>query len=485
MTRERRAKRARTAASAGEGDIAAASGAQATSSSGGSASSSGAPALRIDVAATTIAAGGCPLDVLPDELLGRMLLKAAQRDWISWPTCGRLSLLDPEDDEPDVQPNELVKLKAVCRRFRRIVDDGSLWGRVALWEPDDTAIEVLTKLPEKARAAVQRITMDGGSVSPAGYRLLLSAFRGQLEELDVLHAGEQEMMDFAGLAAIRCASRLRKLYVGADASSWNPAHFASPNVIQPLSIIQFLSKLEALELDMPLPVSVLEGLVPLSVQLWPTASETDLRPLCALTKLKALAPLCFLDWLGFLESMPCLEHVTINLRRTINAALNAVFVSQLQSLRTLSLFLTKPNEHTDGVLRIMSAIAGLSTLKIASISIFPEAFDAFSSMPLAWSNLHKLMLRTSTVPPNSVIPGAFLKRLAACAPSLSVLRTKVPLPISTDLAAVALLNFLHKLEMEGLAVERLSPIERESLQSVLLDTRIIFEDNHEETSDSE
>eukprot|EP00741_Cyanophora_paradoxa_P004052 tig00000760_g3936.t1 len=82
-----------------------------------------------------------------------------------------MSPLDPHDGnidcKPDGQPDKLVKLKSVCRRFRRIVNDGSLglWDRVALRDPNDAAVDALAKLPWKARKAVRMPLLEHTTIS--------------------------------------------------------------------------------------------------------------------------------------------------------------------------------------------------------------------------------------------------------------------------------------------------------------------------------
>eukprot|EP00741_Cyanophora_paradoxa_P004054 tig00000760_g3938.t1 len=209
--------------------------------------------------AAPAAAGGSPLDLLPDELLSRVLFEAARRDWTERPVCAGTSLLDPGDDEPDVQPEELVKLKAVCRRFRRVIDDGSLWGRVALWEPNDVdaALDALTKLPEKARASIQRVVLNAAntSITSTGLCKLAAALRDQIEEFSIFFTeansdADHDRFPFVGIVPIITMQRLRSLCFGVcEHPSAFVSAFTTPSVRESIcmSFISFLPDLQVRE----------------------------------------------------------------------------------------------------------------------------------------------------------------------------------------------------------------------------------------------
>eukprot|EP00741_Cyanophora_paradoxa_P024153 tig00021742_g23327.t1 len=193
-------------------------------------------------------------------------------------------------------------MRAVCRRFRRIADDGSLWERVALREPNDAAAEapraalIHGQLPEKARAAV-----PVRRICPASFRRLVSAFREQLEELHVLLSGGQGAADVSGLGAIKCASALRELCVGVaidnEKCAWDPPLHATAAFTQPLSIIQFLSKLERLATGAPsLRTTDIGAPLPIAADLAAVSSLAFLHELRARFMITApLDPRCISD----------------------------------------------------------------------------------------------------------------------------------------------------------------------------------------------
>eukprot|EP00741_Cyanophora_paradoxa_P000609 tig00000430_g586.t1 len=543
---EGRAKRARTAENEGDAaeegsrgakraSAAKRSGAAAASVGGGKAGAArDVDADHIDdsaagssAGAAAAAASNCSLEALPDELLSRVMYLAAQRDWAVKPICGGLSPLDPQDCRPDVQLHLLSKLKAVCRRFRRIAEDldSSRWRCVGLREPNDAAVEQLLKLTEKARKAVRRIRLQGGSVSPNGHRRLFSAFQGQLTELRLLYKEQHGTgAQLSGVGALKGMDKLRKLYIGIDYSGWKWPEFRDLPFVarlptQPLSIIKFLPNLRALELDMPLPVSVLEGLTPLAPtlralsfkaavyrdshvqpisaaaaftslerlslsfwsevsgkQLHTKATAAHLQPLCALPQLRALDLACRLQWLGFLESMPGLEHASIDLEQISDADVKAMASSHaLRSLAVHSRNADSQYRRTGISSRLMRTIATLPSIEAVHLDVHVKELETLAGAPLAWSNLHRLRVGVGT----DEIPGAFLERLASDAPSLRVLEVESPLPVSTDLAAISSLDYLRELRITKGGGEGLGPVHRGHLRCVLKTTRVVFEDEDE------
>eukprot|EP00741_Cyanophora_paradoxa_P020171 tig00000219_g19471.t1 len=436
MAHESRAKRARTAANGSEGRDAHIRIEQ----------RGGIVLERNEAAASTvaaaIAAGRSPLDALPDELLalGRVLFLAARRGWIRPPTCDETSLLDPKEDMPDVQPKQLVQLKAVCRRFRRVVDDGSLWGRVALREPNDAAVdpEALTKLPEQSRKA------------------LAAAFRDQLEELSITFSGaDAAQLPVTGLASIQHMQRLRSLNV------------------RSLSVLSLLPNLQMLDLGIPLPVTVLEALTPLAPSLralrfraaigsgqppaavfaaaakftaletlWlsffsadsglmfsPSAHDEDhLRPLCSLTQIRdlAIAACARLGWIGFISHMPRLQSLIASIGNVNSSpGIDLAPLSAAPALRSLQNMRREP-------LRCSPAAA--PSRSSTSSSRWKSTFLK------PWAQLQHLGIKMHDG--GSMITGSFLKRLASDVPGLRLLEVNSALPVATDLVSVSSLNGL-------------------------------------------
>eukprot|EP00741_Cyanophora_paradoxa_P021818 tig00000241_g21060.t2 len=552
---DRQAKRARTAQNDAEGDAAAGessaqSGPHATASNNVAAAPAGGPAAARDGSGSAsavisveaaIAAGRSPVDVVPDDLVRYILLLTArwESDKPSPRVCKGHSPLEPKGGELDVSPARLAPLKAVCRRFRRLVDGAGEQARVmhVLEEPDNAAVLALARLPRKARAAVRRVAVREGTVTPATYRKLFSALRQQLEEYHLTmfsgHDRAATQAQFDAVAAVGHLSALRKLYVGLSPESLvSPGIFSGPSFLQPLSMLQRLSGLQELELNMPLPVSVLEGLVgPLAPSLraltfeaavrtvtppgalfavagrlpllerldlsffnedvckrkWPLAREADLCFLCALQHVKSLELGCNLDWLGFLESMPKLEHMTVNVQGDVDAAP----VAAAKSLRSVTL----SNAGTNAVAgsqpwSFLNAITGLKTLEALQLQLHTACFEHLAKTDLsAWgAGLSRLVVGMNE-DDGATFPASLLKRLAADVPTLRVLETHghCPLPVSTDLLAISRLSFLRELIVDEAVLEEyeLGRSQREQLRGVLLGVRVTFKGVQEEDEDED
>eukprot|EP00741_Cyanophora_paradoxa_P020154 tig00000219_g19455.t1 len=524
MAYESRAKRARTAANGGTGgsdidgvavgasgqggthtttsstaDAASSSGSRAAPASAGAASGSGSNGATASTVAAEMVAGGSPLDALPDELLGRVLFEVARRDWFSRPTCGsgEGSLLSSEDAEPDVQPKQLVQLKAVCRRFRRIVDDGSLWGRLALREPNDAAVEALTKLPEQLRKAVRRIVLRRGSVSARGLCKLAAAFRDQLEELSI-STESAALFPVAGIASIHRMHGLRKLYLGianVDSAYASVSAFAAPAVMQSLSVLSLLPNLQMLDLGIPLPVSVLDAffrakftalerlelffysadsglLLSCSVQ-----DEDHLRPLCSLTQIQDVSIGVHLGWIGFISHMPQLQSFSGIVGSSMTgerADFMPLFAAPVLRKAHL-IFHSASAEHAAA---FASGLASSTSLEVADLRITLDACEALAARPLqSWAQLKRLglqLLSRHREDPPPLIPGSFLKRLASDVPTLRMLTANSVLPVTTDLISISSLNFLAELRVSNEAAKKMSKLERQVVVSTLLDVRVSF-----------
>eukprot|EP00741_Cyanophora_paradoxa_P020164 tig00000219_g19464.t1 len=541
MARESRAKRARTAANGGEGDAvsggtsgqggthhaSASSNTAAASLRGGGAAPAGAASGSCSngAASSTVAAamagGGSPLDALPDELLGRVLLLAARRGWIVPTICGGTFLLDPKEDEPDVQPKQLVQLKAVCRRFRRIVDDGGLWGRVALRQPNDAAVEALTTLPEQSRKAVRRIVIQGGStdISVLGLCKLAAAFRDQLDELSIIFGGaDAAQLPFAGLASIQHMQRLRSLNVRVPPSAYASASaFAAPAVLQSLSVLSLLPNLQMLDLSIPLPLSVLEALArpplvsSLRALLFRAAISGDERPaavfaaaakftsleklklisqrlsgnepsiimhmaddlqsLCALTQMQELIIGNTLGWIGFISHMPQLQSLRAGIIISGSSGIDMapLFAAPALKATLLGFFLQSPEHAATAA----SALASCRSLEDASFVLPLVVYEALAGSSLrSWAQMQRLSIELYG--DGSTIPGSFLKRLASDVPSLRRLEVNSALPVTTDLVSISSLNYLAQLQVSNKVAVKMSKVERQLLTSSLLDVRVVF-----------
>eukprot|EP00741_Cyanophora_paradoxa_P017117 tig00020960_g16529.t2 len=528
MARESRAKRARTAANGGEGGAQAAelgasqgaassNAASASSAAGAGNSASGSissgMAAPIASVAAAIAAGGSPLDALPDELLGRVLFEAARRDWRWLPPCR--SFFDPEDDQPDVQPDRLVKLKAVCRRFRRIVDDGSLWGRAALSDLDDAEVEALTKLPEKARKAVRRIVLNCSTVSFDGFFKFVAAFRDQLEDFGVYFAEidiDASKPAAPSIAAISSMQRLRSLYIGMVPFE-SPATTA---VQQSLSLLSLLPNLKMLDLMVPVPVTVLRALAPLApslqalqfhaflgtnqppLEIFEAAAKfaalemlglsfrsadtgawlqtdckvDDLRPLCNLTRVRDLDLECHLGWIGFISQMPLLQRFFANI--TDQAEVDLAPLSSATKLTALCLDYDIGASSADRAIKIAVALSSCPSLQVANLTFPPAVFEALAGRSLAaWTRLESLVIELRG--DGSVIPGSFLKRLASDVPNLRVLEVKSLLPVLTDLLSIGSLKHIRKLRLSGEAARATDRPERQLITGSLMGVRVSFD----------
>eukprot|EP00741_Cyanophora_paradoxa_P004048 tig00000760_g3932.t1 len=487
--------------------------------------------------AAFMATGGSPLDALPDALLCRIIFEAVRRDWGWFPPCSRISLLESNlttaDDFSDVQPDELVKLRAVCRRFRRIIDDGSLWGRLALWEPNDAAATALAALPQKARAAVRRMVVSGGSITFSGFLQLAATFRDQLEDFSLSLCGEDAaQLPYAAIAAVQHMQRLRSLFVSFDVARVSPAALDSaPEIASSLSAISLLPNLQVLELDLtiPAPVQVLRALSSgqlasslralqfcaelngrdspaevfaaaakftsleklgisfrdqISSQLisYPDISdEQSLRPLCNLTQMRELSVFCCLGWFGFISEMPRLQSLVAVTSSLVETDVQPIF--SCTTLRALSFDFRPPSADHGPAAAVASALASFPHFEILNLVLPSFVFEALGNVPLApWSRLERLVVGVH-MGPFAFIPPSFLQRLASDVPSLRELAVNSRLPVAAcqpngafGIAAVSALNRLSYLLVSSGAAEHMSGAERQLLVASLMDVRVEFGD---------
>eukprot|EP00741_Cyanophora_paradoxa_P005847 tig00000113_g5665.t1 len=215
----------------------------------------------------------CPIDSLPDELLVRILVLAARREWQSQPACAgmRKSQLGPRESAPDARPELLQRYRRVCRRFRSLCEDPSAWERIALRKPCPSDLEALLGVPDAARRGARRVQVYSTVMDSETLGRLRECFPGAVSELELwfdLTDPKGRARPRLGIPPLAAFSELRSLSLRAsDESSCSSIEDHSSTYLEEsLPAIASLSHIHTLDLS-GLPIALehlhsLRGLAP-------------------------------------------------------------------------------------------------------------------------------------------------------------------------------------------------------------------------------
>eukprot|EP00741_Cyanophora_paradoxa_P011152 tig00020553_g10773.t1 len=441
MEFERTAKRAR--ANPDEAPIGSASAAAAAGSD--AAAAHGVPSPGASAATSVVmamAAGGSPFDALPDELVSRIIALASEHVGME---AGSM-LFVGSTSITSQKLLELVQLSHVSRRELRLK---FVSGIPAYIFP---ALHHFTRLEQ---LVISSMSVDWPRQNVQS--VIGPYFQGSLQALATCNLQSLQIRCFPltletlqALAPL--APTLKRLRCGV---------MRDGALLPVMSAIASFHQLEQVTVD----IHDADGRI-----IYPDASEAELEPLASLASLRAYAVTVSHLHLGHLSGMK-LDYIHLI---TGEAADMSPLVSVAGGLRSASLIHFSNNEvHT----AIFAASASkLHALEDLYLKASPPALSALGEQSLKqWGSLRTLSIRCN----NSVdvIPGNFLKRLAADVPSLEKLTVGSPLPLDSagGLAAVSHLKRLRRLTIKPEAAAAIGEEEREALRVLLLHTEIVYE----------
>eukprot|EP00741_Cyanophora_paradoxa_P018437 tig00021068_g17800.t1 len=534
MESERETKRARTGEATHTG----------TDGSGGDSQNSRAPshctgrgtgaaAGAVDVAGSVeaaMAAGGSPFDALPDELATRIIgqASASESSWLreldliessnDVVESSHSSASDQDDEDLELQLSKLVQLSHVCRRFRSLAQQPSLWRHIHINQASNASVAMLLQRPEKQRKALRSLSLRGGTLSIDGFKQICKVAGSQLTALRLIFGDALSPHVLTGLSHF---PNLRQLRMDCESDTWlkqNIQEMTGPLVQGALRTAESLP-LEILDTRLPLLPKTLQSLVPLASTLRHLSvvfcleengspapafsavaafkklkhlsitafnrqgqsmcrllrtSQADSEALSGLFQLRAYWSGILQSDIGFLGGMKQLRSVFLTTTQGVDFS---PLLSVAGSLQSAAFFLSELNDASAASLA--SVVPQLSNLETLDIYSSPRSFiSVLAQQPL--KQLTFLRKVAVACVPNSAagreaptVPGAFLKRLSTDVPSLKKLALHSPLPFPEEMEAVASLGRLRGLQLVlcDKAPAALDAPSRGALELLLLHTK--------------
>eukprot|EP00741_Cyanophora_paradoxa_P011750 tig00020563_g11354.t1 len=479
------------------------------------------------------------LDSLPDGVLSRILFFLCSDDApeetrpASMAQCVLELVLGEQEQPPppDLRPEPLLRLRGVCRRWRKLSEHESLWGGIHIASPSDAACEGVCALPRRLRRAARSLRLTRYTASDAPEALSTLARDEHLSRVRRLRVSCAEGSEGSDLSRL-----FEVLPVFAHFSELELLEIATPKelvwpgdvglcVQSSLSLLGGLPRLVSLQIaSVPVTLPTLKALAPLAPTLRdlsvtalvsgddpagpvisacaalagltslrlditctspaptapfaPRAVASDLVPLSSLLSLRALAvPYCT-ESLAFLVPLSNLEALYLQ------ASPGAICTPLASLPRLRSLGLSLLDASPEAAAAAAAVIPRLSGLELLGLTLDPATMEHVAAQRPAWPRLHTAELncvrceRAAGAPPlllSGVLPSGILQRVSGDAPLLRVLRTRCPLPLFDRMEALLPLKRLHRLVLAGAAARAADhPSLRRLLRNLLPGVQLVL-----------